>query len=115
MAVEHVKRCLRGPTAVVPLKNVNKRHEVLASPSHPVVFGFRCETTLTLTPATPCLTTFVRVTTFVSPGVVTVVEGPVKVTVWLGPVLVTATVVGRVMVTVVVAPPVVVVVPVVVF
>ncbi len=86
-------------------------------PSQPVVFGPRCETTLTLTPATPVvrLTTLVRLTTFVRPGVVTVVEGPGTVTVWLGPVVVTATVVGRVTVTVVVAPPVVVVVPVVVF
>ena len=86
-------------------------------PSQPVVFGPRCETTLTLTPATPVvrLTTLVRLTTFVRPGVVTVVEGPGTVTVWLGPLVVTATVVGRVTVTVVVAPPVVVVVPVVVF
>ena len=88
-------------------------------PSHPVVFGPRCETTLTLTPATPVfrLTTLVRLTTVVRPGVVTVVEGPGTVTVWLGLLVVTDTVVGRVTVTVVVAPPVVVVVvvPVVVF
>src|SRR6266550_8194346 len=73
-------------------------------PSQPVVFGPLCETTLTLTPATPVvrLTTLVRLTTFVRPGVVTVVEGPGTVTVWLGPVAVTDTVVGRVTVTVVV-------------
>ena len=98
-----------------PTLTASRRPCVEPVPSHPVVFGARCETTLTLTPATPVvrLTTFVRVTTFVRPGVVTVVEGPGTVTVWLGPVVVTDTVVGRVTVTVVVAPPVVVVVPVV--
>ena len=101
-----------GSSSPSPSRSFGQRLSLIEPvPSHPVAFGARCETTRTLTPAT----TVFRVTTFVFPGVVTVVEGPGTVTVWLGPVVVTDTVVGTVTVTVVVAPPVVVVVPVVVF